>query len=320
VRAIRSALKEQHINSVLFSFGLIIAAGYAWRFFNPGGLDRHRVRHALSVAILNVFLPALSFGLVVRAPFGRTFAIIPMTGIIVMAACLAAAFVLYRLAPWFRNLPRPAIGVLIIAAIFGNVTFLGLPLISETLGAEHAYTVILYDSLASTPLLFTLGVFIAARYGSGKAVSWGASLKRVLTLPPLWGLVAGVLVHLSGIKTPALLLDTALLMGKAVVPIMIFTIGLALDFQDVRRVWVVFPAVAIKMLIGPIVAWWAGSYFGLGGETLKAVTIIGAMPVMVISLILADEFELDVPLTALCIAVSTVALFFTMPLVMNLLF
>jgi hypothetical protein len=39
------------INKVLYSFGLIIAAGYAWRFFNPGGLDRNRVRHALSVGL-----------------------------------------------------------------------------------------------------------------------------------------------------------------------------------------------------------------------------------------------------------------------------
>lgn len=272
------------------------------------------------MTVLNIFLPALSFGLVVRAPFDRTFAVIPLTGTIVMAVCMVAAFALYRLLPWFRNLPRPAIGVMIIAAIFGNVTFLGLPLISETLGPEYAYTVILYDALASTPLLFTAGVFIAARYGSGKAVSWGASLKRVLTLPPLWGLAVGIMVHLSGTTVAPLLLDTAFLMGKAVVPIMIFTIGLALDFQDVRRVGVVLPAVAIKMLIGPIIAWWVGSQFGLSGETLKAVTIIGAMPVMVISLIIADEFELDVPLTALCIAVSTVALFFTMPIVMNLLF
>jgi hypothetical protein len=265
-------------------------------------------------------LPALSFGLIVRAPFDRTFAIIPLTGVFVMTACMAAAFALYQLAPWFRNLPRPAIGVLMIAAIFGNVTFLGLPLISETLGSEYAYTVILYDALASTPLLFTMGVFIAARYGSGKTVSLAASIQRVVMLPPLWGLALGIMAHVSGITVPTLILDTALLMGRAVVPIMIFTVGLALDFQDIKRVWIVLPAIAIKMIVGPIVAWWVGSQFGLTGDTLKALTIIGAMPVMVISLIIADEFELDVPLTALCIAVSTVALFVTMPIVMNLLF
>ena len=28
------------------------AAGYLWRFFDPGGLDRHRVRHALNMTVL----------------------------------------------------------------------------------------------------------------------------------------------------------------------------------------------------------------------------------------------------------------------------
>jgi len=44
------------------------------------------------------------------------------------------------------------------------------------------------------------------------------------------------------------------------------------------------------------------------------------MPVMVLSLVVADEFELDVPLAAACIAVSTIAVFFTLPMMMKLLF
>jgi predicted permease len=58
----------------------------------------------------------------------------------------------------------------------------------------------------------------------------------------------------------------------------------------------------------------------LSGATLKAVTIEGAMPVMVLSLVIADEFELDVPLAAACIAGSTILLFITLPAVMKLLF
>jgi len=53
---------------------------------------------------------------------------------------------------------------------------------------------------------------------------------------------------------------------------------------------------------------------------LQATTIEGAMPVMVLSLVIADEFNLDVPLAAACITVSTVALFFTMPVMTGLLF
>lgn len=278
------------------------------------------MRHALSVTVLNVFLPALAFGLVVAARFDSSFILIPLAGGLVIIAGLAMGYAAYTLLPWFKNIPRPVFGVMLFAAAFGNITFLGLPIITEMFGTEQGYVAILFDQFASTPLLLTVGVLIASRYGSGKNVSLPSSLKRVLLLPPLWGAAAGILVHVTGMNVPRLVLDTTALMGKAVIPIMIFTVGLALDFTDVKRLALIIPALGLKLLLAPVAAWLIGSRLGLTGDTLKALTIEGAMPVMVISLMIADEFELDVPLTAMCITASTVALFFTLPVIMKVLF
>jgi len=209
---------------------------------------------------------------------------------------------------------------MMLSAAFGNVMYLGLPVITEMLGAQYGYAAVLYDLLASTPVLLTIGVFIAARYGSGKTASLRSSLKRVAGLPPLWGVAAGLAVQLAGITVPQMLLDAATLMGKAVIPVMTFTVGLALDFRDVRRLPIALPALAIKLILAPVMAWWIGSKLGLAGAMLQATAIEGAMPVMVLSLVIADEFNLDVPLAAACITVSTVALFFTLPLMMHMLF
>ncbi len=274
----------------------------------------------LSVTILYVFMPALAFGLLATAHIDRSFVLIPLVGGSVVLLCTAAGFAVYRLVPWFRNIPRPAFGVMVLAATYGNVTYLGLPVITEVLGTQRAYVAILYDLLAHTPLLLTFGVFVAARYGSGKTLSAAASLKRVIALPPLWGVVAGIAVNMGGVAVPQVLLDTSAVMGKAVIPVMTFTVGLALDFRDMKRLPLAAPALAIKLLLSPILAWRVGSWLGLTGDLLKAVTIEGAMPVMVLSLVIADELELDVPLAAACIAFSTVALFFTMPLMMRVLF
>jgi hypothetical protein len=278
------------------------------------------VRHSLSVAVFNFFIPALAFGLMASAPVDRSFISIPLTGAVVVLASIAAGFAAYRLLPWFRDIPRPAVGVMILSAAFGNVMFLGLPVITEMFGAQYGYVAVLYDLLASTPILLTIGVFIAARYGSGKTVSVGASLKRVFLLPPLWGVAAGIAVRLAGITTPQPVLEAVRLMGSAVVPIMIFTVGLALDFRDVKRLAIAMPALAIKLILAPALAWWTGSRLGMSVDVLKATTIEGAMPVMVLSLVIADEFDLDVPLAAACITVSTVVLFLTMPAMMRLLF
>jgi predicted permease len=313
-------VKEIVITRVLFSFGLIVAAGYAWRFFDPGGIDRHRVRHALSVSVLHFFLPALAFGLVATAAVDRSFVAVPLTAAVVTLSGLAAGAAAYRSLPVLRTAARPTIGVLLLSSAFGNVTYLGLPVITETMGQQYGYIAILYDLLATTPVLLTVGMLIAARFGSGAAVSLPAALRRVLRLPPLWGVAAGVAVQLAGVPVPRPVLDAAQLMGKAVIPVMIFTVGLALDFRDLRRLPVAVPALALKLLLAPALALLAGRAFGLDGAVLRAVVVEGAMPVMVLSLVIADEFELDVPLAATCIAVSTVASFFTLPLMMGILF
>ena len=233
---------------------------------------------------------------------------------------IAGGFAVYKLLPWFKDISRPSFGVMILAASFGNVTYLGLPVITEMLGAQHGYVAILYDLLGTTPILLTIGVFIAARYGSRERVSFAAAIRRVLKLPPLWGVAAGIAVHVGSITVPNIILETAGLMGKTVIPIMTFTVGLALDFSDLRRLPIAIPALVLKLGAAPLLAWWVGLQLGATGETLKAVTIEGAMPVMVLSLVIADELDLDVPLTAMCITVSTVMLFFTMPAVMKILF
>jgi predicted permease len=291
-----------------------------WRFFDPGGIDRHRLRHALSTVVVYVFLPARAFGLIASASVDRTFVSIPLSAAATVLLCTAAGFAVYGLVPFFRNVSRPAFGSLMLAAAYGNVTYLGLPVITETLGADYGYVAILYDLLASTPVLFTIGALISARDGSGNSTSIGASIKRVAMLPPLWAVAAGIAVHLGGVTVPQLILDTARFMGKAVVPVMIFTVGLALDFRDLKRLGIAVPALMIKLLLSPVLIWWIGTQLGLSGTTLKAVTMEAAMPVMVLSLVVADEFGLDVPLTATSIAVSTVALFFTMPVMMHVLF
>jgi predicted permease len=270
--------------------------------------------------MFHFFIPALAFGMMATADVDRSFIAVPLTAASVLVVSLAIAYVVYKLVPWFRNVPRTTFGVVMLSAAFGNVMYLGLPVITEALGPQYGYVAVLYDLLASTPILLTIGVFIAARYGSGKSVSFTESIKRVVLLSPLWGVAAGLAVNLFGAALPPVLIDTTELMGKAVIPVMIFTVGLALDFHDVKRLLIMAPALTIKLLLAPCLAWWLGSHLGMTENVLRAVTIAGAMPVMVLSLVIADEFELDVPLAAASITVSTVAAFFTMPVMMKALF
>ena len=187
--------------------------------------------------------------LVAGAHVDRSFISVPLTAAVVTFSGIAAGFAVYKLLPWFQNISHPSFGVIILAASFGNVTYLGLPVITEMLGAPFGYVAIFYDLLSTTPILLTIGVFIAARYGSGEQVSFAAAIRRVLRLPPLWGVAAGIAVHAGNIAVPKIVLETAGLMGKTVIPIMTFTVGLALDFRDLRRLPIAIPSRSMASLL-----------------------------------------------------------------------
>ena len=48
-------------------------------------------------------------------------------------------------------------GVLVIGATFGNITYLGLPVLTGLYGNEAAKYALFYDLLATTPLLWFVG-------------------------------------------------------------------------------------------------------------------------------------------------------------------
>ena len=137
------------MHETLLSFGLIILAGLGFRRLRVGRLDAHVLRDAINVLVLNVFLPALSvavFGYLAR----RT------------------------------SLSPEVTGVLVITATFGNVTYLGLPVLRELFGPPAIKYALFYDLLATTPILWLIGAPVAARYGTGGKTSLAGSLRRFL--------------------------------------------------------------------------------------------------------------------------------------------
>jgi predicted permease len=160
---------------------------------------------------------------------------------------------------------------MILAASFGNVTYLGLPVITEMLGAQHGYVAILYDLLAATPILLTIGVFIAAAVRQRLPGIVRRGYQARAQAPPLWGVAAGMAVSTLAASRFKGVLETAGLIGKTVIPIMTFTVGLALDFKDLGVCQSQFSALVLKLGAAPVLAWWVGSQLGItGGRSMQS--------------------------------------------------
>jgi predicted permease len=301
--------------TVLTSFAMIIGLGLLWRRHVADATLVEQVRASIHTLVFSICLPALCVQVLSRTPLTAGLLRIPLVAAISIVGGMLLAMVAYRAMVRRRWLEPASAGALVLAATFGNVTYLGLPVLTERFGQSGAAYAILFDLFASTPLLWLVGVGVASHYGSGTPFSVRQALLTVIKLPPIWGCAVGAVVSLSGLSLPAAVQQAVAMLAAPVIPLMVFSIGLALRPHRLDRLFVLVPAVAIKLLIVPALAFAAGRWLGLTGATLAACTLEGAMPTMVLALIIARRFALDEGLTALAIAVTMALSVITLPLV-----
>ena len=306
------------MQDVLFSFGLIITAGALFRRIRPAGIDPGDVRVVINACVLNLFLPALCIKTLYQSPVDLETVLVPATAWITTGASLLLAAGVYAALGGIMHLSSQEKGVLLIAAAFGNVTYLGLPVLTNLYGSTAAKYALFYDLLATTPLLWLAGAALASRYGEGNKFDLKESGKTIASLPPVWGIFIGMALHQMNAPLPLFVLKALDMLGSLVVPLMIFSIGLALSLPKVKHAYAIIPAVVIKLIAGPVIAYGTARMLGLTGVALTSCSIEGAMPAMVLSLLVAARFRLDVSLAAFVIVVTTVLSFFTLPAVIYL--
>jgi predicted permease len=305
------------MHELLLSFGLIILAGAGFKRLRLG-LAAETLRQAINVSVFNLFLPALCIKIVFTSAVDIEAFLVPAAAWITTLGGLLFALALYAILGKVMHIDPSEKGVLVLGAAFGNVTYLGLPVLTGVYGYEAAKYALFFDLMATTPLLWIVGASLASRYGEGRGFEIRESLRTICSLPPLWGIAAGILLRLAHFPVPGFVMKTLGMFGDLVVPLMIFTIGLALSFPKVRHAYAIIPAVLIKLLVVPFIAYMAAVMLGLKGTALASCLVEGAMPTMVLSLLIASRFKLDESLAAFMIVVTTAISFVTLPLTIYL--
>lgn len=305
------------MHDLLLSFGLIILAGVGFKRLRLG-LDAGTLRQAINVSVFNIFLPALCIKIVSTTHIDIETILVPATAWITTIGGLLLALAVYTVLGKILHITPAEKGVLVLGAAFGNVTYLGLPVLTGVYGYEAAKYALFFDLLATTPLLWLVGASLASRFGEGKRFELREALKTIASLPPLWGIFAGIILRLAHVPVPGFVMKTLSMLGDLVVPLMIFTIGLALSFPKVRHAYAIIPAVIIKLAVVPFISYAAAVMLGLKGTALASCLVEGAMPTMVLSLLIASRFKLDESLAAFIIVVTTAISFVTLPLAIYL--
>ncbi|WP_225333423.1 AEC family transporter [Halomicrobium urmianum] len=148
---------------------------------------------------------------------------------------------------------EPLLGAFVLVTIFPNTGNYGIPLADFAFGPEGRSTAVLVTALQGV-MLYTLGIYVAARGGEGDALS---SMRRVFSVPLVYAVVVALAARWLGLVPPTegTLMSTLELLGNASIPIMLLILGIQLANADVSgALRPVAGASAMRLLIAPVVA------------------------------------------------------------------
>lgn len=307
--------------------GLTVVLGFAARkalesVSTRGVRISTEARALLNKLVLWVTMPALVFETVHAAPLGMDIVQAPAAAIAGMAGTALVAWALLVR----RYGSTPETGGLVLAASAGSVSFFGIPLVRSLFGAEEA-RVAVYFAMLNVPLALAVGAIISARIDKqrsaaaqvGRHGGLRAALayvkiagRQMIGMPATWALAAAV--ALQGVELGNLAGEGLTLLSRSVAPTTMFALGLGLRFERSFAPYrMALPAVAIKLAVSPLVVFVCAWSLGLSGLPLAIVSLQGAMPTQVLSVVVAERYHLNSRLVGLTLAMDTALSFLLLP-------
>lgn len=289
----------------------VVAAGLTWQRLAPGGIDAASLRRHLNALMVYLLVPALVFRVMVQAPLDRHLLSVVIGGWITIALSGLLALGLHHLLARYSGLPPATRGALVLAAIFGNGLGAALPLVNRLFDGRQDEVPLGFDLLATIPVSWTLGVYVAMRFGnSATAIS---PVRQILRLPPIWAVAVALLLNALQLTPPPLAMEAIEGLTQAALALMIFSLGLALDFRPHSSWrWIVLPVV-IRLGAGLLVGLLFGAFVNLPGEDHRALIWVCAAPPFMMGVLFCDRFGLDTAAFALTMSAGVMCYLTLLP-------
>ena len=206
--------------------------------------------------------------------------------------------------------------VLLCLAMYMNVAFIGFPLVDAVYGPGEASFYACLSAMPFNMLMYSAGV-ISLRGKSAEKIGF-----KFLLNAPLIATLIGVVVFLAKISVPELLSDTISTLAGATVPISMIILGTSLgniSFKAAFDDWRIYVFCAVRLIICPIVVFYALSLFVVNEMLVGVITILSATPSAVVLTPLSIQYDKNEHLCSKGVFISTVLSAVTLPLIIGLL-
>ncbi len=298
------------IVSKVLTFFVLIGIGFILRRTN---LVDDLFAKGVSRFVLYVTLPAL---IVDSMNFEYSHEVFSNSVILLMAGG-----VLYLIL-WFVGLVSSKIlkltgdsrSVFLYAVLFGNVAYMGYPVVELIIGKEGVFYSAVFNIWFNV-LTWTVGVRIMSR----KA---GSSTRKAFLNPGIISVCIGLVLFFSPLKLPVFLDEALALLGESTIPLAMVVAGIILGNARLSTILksrtVIFYSI-VKLCIAPVIVFFLLSAVEMPAMVEKILIIMSAMPAAANTSIFARIFDSDYELSSKLIASSTLFSLITIPLIISFL-
>lgn len=200
--------------------------------------------------------------------------------------------------------------------IFGNIGFMGIPLVA-VLYPDTALLYVSVFTIVDQIVFWTYGVTLTKPVSGKKEKFSSANLKNLLS-PPLAAILLAIVFILLGVHIPEVITSALGAIGNTSMPLALIYIGGVLCSSNIRPVLKcgeLYTGIIVKMVALPIVCYLIFSKIGLAVDMAGTLAFIAALPGIELVPMLAKSNGSDGDYAICAIMMTTIACLITLPIV-----
>lgn len=280
---------------------LMIVLGY---FLKRNNVLKAGDSVTLSKIVLYVTLPSLILLNLSSAIISSDMLVLPFASFFLSVVCLFVSYLFCS----FRNYSKKKTWTIMIAASMMNTGFLGFPINLALFGNEGFLNAIFFD-MSTTVIFVVFGMILVSIFGGNRR----EVLKQAVGFVPLWASIVALIFNLCHVHFGYVVENTLNYLGQATVPLIMISLGLKLDFTEIRHSLFdsLFVSV-VRLIFAPALMFISLLFIGFSGLSFNVAVIEAGMATAMNALVLSLNYDLDSKLMSSLIFTNTVLALFTL--------
>ncbi len=276
----------------------------------------------LSKVVIDITCPALILSSAMTGELPDRRYILPLLGISVLTYVLLTGVAL--LLPRFLTKKKDDEGVIGFAMMFGNVGFMGYPIVASIFGHEAVFYAAVLN-VVNTFTVFTVGTMLIVGKNQStveeKEMSQKKMLRKVLYSTPMLSAYLTMLIVALEIKDiPEFISQPLTMIGNITVPAALLIIGSSMSQLPLRALLgnsTIYTTTLMRLAILPIGIHYLMTLLGFSSFVVGINTVVIAMPVATYGTILCLRHGKDTTLITEVTFITTLLAMISIPLLVT---